>query len=297
MFETLFSERGLSLDRLKVLLEVHDAGGIAKAAPGDPVRQSQYSRQLRELSEYFGVEVARRQGRQLKLTAEGVRLAGLVREQFVALQDFRAECRGESVDYTVAAGDSVIQWLVIPRLAAVAKTLPAARFATQNLRTREIVQQLADGRVDFGVFRKDALEAPLKSAALGAIAYSLVVPRGFLPRRGELSLREAIEKVPFAAHTSDGQFAEKVRALARTEGLEWKVGLVCQSFPQALAAVRSGGFAAVLPKIALHELGAEIAAEILSPRLDALRRDLVLAWNPRLLRLRPGAKKASIPPE
>src|SRR5689334_689413 len=60
MFENLFSDRGLSIDRLRVLVEVHDAGGIAQAAPGDPVRQSQYSRQLRELSEFFGVEVARR---------------------------------------------------------------------------------------------------------------------------------------------------------------------------------------------------------------------------------------------
>ena len=38
MFESLFSERGLSLDRLKVLIEVRDAGSIAQAAPGDPVR-------------------------------------------------------------------------------------------------------------------------------------------------------------------------------------------------------------------------------------------------------------------
>ena len=56
MFETLFSERGLSLDRLKVLIEVRDAGSIAQAAPADPVRQSQYSRQLRELSEFFGCD-------------------------------------------------------------------------------------------------------------------------------------------------------------------------------------------------------------------------------------------------
>jgi hypothetical protein len=46
----LFSERVLSPDRLTVLIEVRDASTIAQAAPSDPVRQSQYSRQLRELS-------------------------------------------------------------------------------------------------------------------------------------------------------------------------------------------------------------------------------------------------------
>ena len=87
MFDALFSERGLSLDRLKVLIEVRDAGSIAQAAPGDPVRQSQYSRQLRELSEFFGCELAQRRGKILKLTAQGERLAELAREQLRSLED------------------------------------------------------------------------------------------------------------------------------------------------------------------------------------------------------------------
>src|ERR1700722_20343675 len=103
MFESLFDDRGLSLDRLRVLLEVRDAGSLAEAAPGDPIRQSQYSRQLRELSEFFGVKLGRRQGKLLKLTDDGARLAELAREQLRSLQDFRSECRAYSSDYAIAA--------------------------------------------------------------------------------------------------------------------------------------------------------------------------------------------------
>lgn len=53
MFEHLFSERGLSLDRLKTLIEVARAGSIAAAARGDSARQSLYSRQIKELEEFF----------------------------------------------------------------------------------------------------------------------------------------------------------------------------------------------------------------------------------------------------
>src|ERR1051325_593529 len=53
MFQKLFAESGLSLDRLKALLEAGAAGSIAKAARGDPVRQSQYSRQIKELENFF----------------------------------------------------------------------------------------------------------------------------------------------------------------------------------------------------------------------------------------------------
>lgn len=51
MFEHLFAERGLSLDRLKTLIEVAKAGSIAAAARGDSARQSLYSRQIKELIE------------------------------------------------------------------------------------------------------------------------------------------------------------------------------------------------------------------------------------------------------
>jgi len=291
MFENLFSERGLSLDRLKVLVEVHDAGGIAKAAPEDLIRQSQYSRQLRELSEFFGTEVACRHGRQLKLTPNGVHLAELARAHLLSLQDFRAECRSEGVDYTVAAGDSLLQWLVIPRLADVLGKLPSVRIATSNLRTNDIVQQLTDGRVDFGVIRKDAMTAALKSVPLGPLTFALVVPKALAPRRSALSFKDVLTCVPFAAHTSDGQFTEKLRKLAKTVGAEFRPSLICQSFPQALAAVRSGGFASILPTLALKYLEPESYQIVPADDLGQLRRDLVLAWNARLFRIRPGAKK------
>jgi DNA-binding transcriptional LysR family regulator len=291
MYDNLFSERGLSLDRLRVLVEVYDAGGIAKAAPGDPIRQSQYSRQLRELSEFFGAEVAHRQGRQLKLTAQGVQLAELVRSQLHALQDFRAECRSESVDYTIAAGDSLIHWLVIPRLGEIMRKQASVRFATSNLRTNEIVQQLKDGRVDFGVIRKDAMVAPLKSAPLGSLSFVAVVPKALLPARGNLSLGDVLGKIPFAAHTSDGQFTQKLRDVAKTLQTDLRPALICQSFPQAAAAVRSGGFGSILPALAVKELAPDSYREVPAETLKNLDRDIVLVWNSRLPKIRPRAKK------
>src|SRR3954468_21265215 len=180
MFDSLFSERGLSLDRLKVLIEVRDAGSIAQAAPSDPVRQSQYSRQLRELSEFFGCEVAQRKGKILKLTVQGERLAELAREQLRSLEDFRAECREENVAFTIGAGDSLVQWLVIPRLGGIIDHFPGTRFATSNLRTNEIVQQLSEGRLDFGIIRKNAMAPGLKAVSLGIVSYVALVPDALL---------------------------------------------------------------------------------------------------------------------
>ncbi len=291
MFEKLFAERGLSLERLRMLVEVHDAGSIAQAAPGDPVRQSQYSRQLRELAEFFGCEVARRKGKLLKLTPEGVRLAELARAQMRALDDFRAECAAETIDYTLAAGDSIIHWLVIPRLGGLLKATPGLRFATTNLRTNDIVAQLGDGRVDFGIIRRDALVAGLKSASLGMWNYTLVVPVALLGKKAKPSVVEVFERYPLAAQTTDGQFGDRLRALTHGLGVEPRHGLSCQSFPQTLAAVRSGGFAAVLPTLATADLPEKSFVEIGGAPMRGLSRELVLAWNPRVARVRPAAGK------
>jgi len=58
--DLLFAENGLSLDRLRALLEVGASGSIVKATHGDPVRQSQYSRQIKELEDFFRVKLVER---------------------------------------------------------------------------------------------------------------------------------------------------------------------------------------------------------------------------------------------
>ena len=291
MFEILFSERGLSLERLRVLIEVHDAGSIARTAPGDAVRHSQYSRQLRELSEFFGCEVTHRRGKVLKLTTEGARLAELVRPLLRGLEDFQTECRSENTVFNIAAGDSLIHWLVIPRLGGLLKTLPDVRFTTSSLRTNEIVQQIFDGRVDFGLIRKNAFVSGLKSAVLGTLSYIAVVPTALANRKPVPTFSEVFTKFPLAMQTTDGQFSKELRNIALAENESFRPGLGCQSFPQTLAAVRSGGFAAVIPELSIQELSSGSYHKIPSASLRKLQRDIILVWNPRVTKVRPRAAK------
>lgn len=293
MFDSLFSERGLSLDRLKVLLEVRDAGSIAQAAPGDPVRQSQYSRQLRELSEFFGCEVAHRRGKILKLTAAGERLAELTREQLRSLDDFRADCRHQNVTFTLGAGDSLIQWLVIPQLGRILDAFPGIHFSTTNLRTNEIVRQITDGRLDFGIIRENAVAPGLKAVPLGVVRYAALVPGRWVRAKGGITLQQALRERPLATQTTDGQFVSGLRDIALELGAPLQAALSCQSFPQTLAALRTGRFWALVPELATHDLPPGCVARIEDERLRQLDREAMLAWNPRLVRVRPNAAKVA----
>jgi DNA-binding transcriptional LysR family regulator len=291
MYESLFNDRGLSLDRLRAILEVHDAGSIAEAAPDDPIRQSQYSRQLRELSEFFGAKLGRRRGKLLKLTDEGSRLAELVREQLRSLQDFRSECRAESSDYTVGAGDSLLQWLVIPRLGALTYGKRPIRFVTAGLRTHEIIRQLNEGKIDFGILRGSAVGSSLKTTRLGILDYCAVAPASLIKGKKRPTLREILGDLPIAVQTTDAEFSRQLREITISLGLTFRPALACQSFPQAARAVKSGSFAAILPKLALIDLPAKTFVLTEGGALDRLQREIVLAWNPRIDRSRPGASR------
>jgi DNA-binding transcriptional LysR family regulator len=123
------------------------------------------------------------------------------------------------------------------------------------------------------------------------LSFVAVVPKSLAPNRGSPTLRDVLGGLPFAAHTSDGQFTQKLRDVARGLKTELRPALICQSFPQSLAGVRSGGFASVLPALALKDLAAGSYHEIPGGALGNLNRAIVLAWNARLPRVRPGAKK------
>lgn len=290
MFDILFSKRGLSLDRLRVVVELQHAGSFAQAAPGDAVRQSQFSRQLRDLSEFFGCELAERRGKILKLTTKGNQLAAIVWQQMRALEDFCADCRSEHAVFSIGAGDSLVQWLVIPRLGEAARGPKGMRFATYNLRTNEIIRQIADSRLDFGLVRKNAVVGGLKSSPLGKLSYAAIVPKSLSTRK--TSLKEVLGALPLAMQTTDGQFSTQLREVGEKLGVTLRPALACQSFPQTMAAVMSGEFAAVLPEIAVRVAGNSNHYIISDPLLKRLERELVLVWNPRSLDVRLGAQAA-----
>lgn len=283
----------MSLDRLQSFCLVAEAGGVTKAAKGDAARQSQFSRQIKELEEFFGVELMRRSGRGVALTEAGRRLHALAREHFAALGDFKADCAAEPLRLTVAAGDSLLQWVLLPRLATVQERLPGVSLRLLNLPTVAIASGLADGTLDFGLLRADAVAENVRQTALGGLEFALFVPARLLPAGSERTLSaKEVRQVPMATLEGEGAFRRELDRLARRAKAAFNVRLEVASFPLAARAVRSGAFAAVLPGVAREEFRGLEVQETSPVWLKPLSRPMALAWNPRLARVRPGLAKA-----
>ena len=278
------------MDRLQSFCLVAQAGGVTKAAKGDPAKQSLFSRQIKELEEFFGAELMRRKGRGIALTAAGERLNALARECFASLLDFKSGCKGLPVEIVIGAGESIIDWVLMPRLAEVRKRVPNVRLKFLNLATSDIVRRLGDGVIDFGVVRKDAVARPLRWASLGAMGYSLFVPEGL---DGGGSGAKLLEALPLATLEGEGSFRKELAGIARKNRLRLKIEIECASFPLVARAVATGSVAGILPSVAAVDLGRLGVQEMKIGVLDSLKREICLAWNPRVLKIRTALERAS----
>ena len=287
MFPRLLQEGGLSLDRLQSFCLVAQAGGVTKAAKGDPAKQSLFSRQIKELEEFFGTELIRRKGRGVTLSEAGERLNIIARECFASLSDFRSECKGRPVEVVLGTGDSIIHWLLMPRLAELRDRIPNVRWKFLNLSTGDAVRRLVDGVIDFALVRKDAIVRPLQARSLGVMGYSLFIPTALEVSAGRKNGLRLLDGLPLVTLEGEGSFRSELAAMTKKQGMKVNIEVECSSFPLAARSVAKGDMAAILPSIAAHDLRDAGVREVRVEFLKHFDREMCLASNVRLARIRP----------
>lgn len=291
MFDELFAKRGLSLDRLRSFLAIAEAGSIAKAAPDDLVRQGQFSRQIRELEEFFGTELTRRRGKTLSLSPAGQRLAHLIRQQLQDLDDFRREQHHLKKSFVIGSGSSVLEWLVVPVLQDIQARLGGASLRLEAMRSRELVEAVRDGTLDFAVVRQDALaEAQQTKASLKVISMSFHLCGASQligsANKAKLADPQGWERLPWATLAGEGQLGESVRKALDVACSSLTPAVECTSLLQVKELVIRGVCVGVLPSMGMTGL---LEAGVISCEFAPLKnygRPLVLHWNERQMRRR-----------
>ncbi len=277
----LLARSGLSLDRLASFLEVVEGGGLAAAARGEPVRQSQLSRQLKELEEFFGCTLIERGRGRFRMTAAGQDLCRIVRTALICLQDLEQRCAREPAEVHLGAGESVLVWFVLPRLGAFLAREAQVVLTLHNLQSEEILRRLRDGRLDFGIFRGVPPQGALRSAALKPVEHTLFVARSALPQRRSLSPEAVLARVPLALLEGSSDLSQAVADWAETRGVSLRPGLRCTSLLQASEAVKHLGMAAILPTWAELAFAPGEVTTLGLPGIQSLRAPLHLVWSKR----------------
>ena len=143
------------MDRLLSLSLIDQAGNIAAASQVSGKSQSLLSRQVSELEGLKdsykgkgldGVSLLNREVVPHVLTAEGEQLARMTREFVQEFDGYVNAYKKKDEVITVAAGESIILWLLIPLLSKM-----AAKVRFKNMRSGEAVDAMKKGVVDLAV--------------------------------------------------------------------------------------------------------------------------------------------------
>ena len=294
MFEKLIGQKGLSLDRLATLCHIAEAGSIGAATGDNSNRQTLYSRQIKELEGFLGVDLLDRGSRPHRVSEQGLQLALIARNYLTALDDFVSNCRNQPARIVIGAGESLIQWALIPSiLPLLRKQLPEAKVAFLNLRTEPMIDALQSGEIDVGFVRKNAVPRTLKSVGSMQFGYRLFVPKKFRVKLKSPVNFKQLGDLPVALLDGGGQLRSTINELAEQAGMQLNVVAECSSATQLALLVSRKECCAILPAFAKSQLDETTADDYPVEGFKKLERTMCFAWSPKRAEIRPIVEKAA----
>ena len=273
--------KGLSIERLATFCSIVESGSIVEAARGDSVRQSQFSRQLKELENALGTLLFHRKGRVWELTGEGRKLALLTRSYFDELTLLASGTPAVPRMIRVGAGESILDGLIFPKMGELRQAFPSAIFEFSSMPTKELIAELNSGSLDLVIVREEVVESEHNARFFHNLQFKLVVPRSLLHERMPAGLKD-IQDIPIAMLSGRGSYASAMSRLADQAGIRLRIAVCAQSFPQMCHLMKSGNFAGVLPSWHTPQFASDQFSTITLDSLDTLSRKLVLVRHKRI---------------
>jgi DNA-binding transcriptional LysR family regulator len=212
---------------------------------------------------------------------------------FTRIDDFERMCLDHQLAISIGSGDSLLQWLLLPRLRTIQEKLKNVHFTLVNLRNDDIAEKLAELKLDFGVMRESGVPPKHRKERLLQVQFGIFAPKKLLPTGGKVDHKRILESLPLVRHNPGGELVNRIAWMAEQEGISLNHCLTCEGFPQACRAVQSGRYAAILPTIAKGDLKAGDYVEVEWPALKSEARWVALAWNRRQVGLRPAMEKVA----
>ncbi|MDB4353816.1 LysR family transcriptional regulator [Akkermansiaceae bacterium] len=237
MSNSVFERKGVSIERLKTLVALGDSEGITAAAGGQAVRQSQFSRQLKELEVAMELSLVDRSVVPHGLTKEGKSLAAAARSLLEGVEREVRELRMERQTLRIGAGESVIQWLLIPLLSKLMDE-GEVRIEFRNLRSREAIDAVRTGKVDLALSHNFAKNVKtVHSKLIGSYAPVLVCRKTILKGRNSVSI-DQLSDFNLAVISGSGALRTKIDDLLLSSGP--RIVMEATSYGQAVESCRVG---------------------------------------------------------
>jgi DNA-binding transcriptional LysR family regulator len=270
----------MDLDKLRTLVELSRLGTMTAVAAATGYGTSAVSQQLAALERQTGTRLIEAEGRRVRLTPAGRRLAAHGRGILAAVTAAELDLAAQEEPHgllRIAGHTTALRELLVPALPALAAAYPAVRVELHESEPDETEALLDDDRIDLGLVWDYTLVPRVwrhRPALLSSAPMVLGVPPGStvpdrIRRPADL---EALRDVEWIGNSRDGGDDELAHRLCAIGG--WTPRIRHRADTLALLAdlVAAGAGVCMLPA------GSPDAARVRTVPLDLVRTD-VRIWS------------------
>lgn len=170
----------MNLNHLRVFAAIADEGSITAAARRLRVSQPALSKQLGELESALGLVLCRRGSRGIALTRAGELLhrhARIIFEAEAQAENALANLRTDNrLRLSVAATESLVQWMLPRALARLTRLLDGVRLEVRALGPDEVAEAVRTGEADVGLTEDTDSTEGMEAVAILDDELVLLVP-------------------------------------------------------------------------------------------------------------------------
>ena len=292
MKKSPFNYPELTIARLKAFVEVVHAGSIAKATNKDSTKQSQYSRQIKELENSLGIPLFNRNGKSMTPSFSGQELSGIVSAFSNALDELVSQHETAQRLIRIGAGNAVYQWLLLPIANELQKSLPLVSLEFRNLRGNEILEQLKTGQLDIGITssQKESDTKQFTAHPIRSLRFALFYPKSEFKSP---TLKKVLASKKLIGLSGSGSIWKRTAQLMKSHGVEPHLWMQFDSMPMIVNALRKTNGVAILPQAAGEDLNDSGYNAINSRELKSFEHNYSVLLNARVSEMRNSPTRAA----
>jgi LysR family hydrogen peroxide-inducible transcriptional activator len=290
----------MNIRDLQYFAAVAESGHFGKAAEKCFVSQPTLSGQLRKLEEELGVSLFERQPKGVKLTPAGQSLLpyaqGILEQSRRLAEAARALKDPRTGPLHLGVIPTLAPYLMPLAVPFTSKLYPKLELFLSELRTRDLLQALAEGGIEAGFLATPVDRPGLESETLFTEPFYLAVPSGHaLARKSSLLTSDLAGQTLYLleeGHCLKDQALEVCGATGAHEHPHFRAS----SLETLRQMIGTGNGMTLMPKLAAHAPLADAAVKYLPFRAPAPHRTLAAAWRkgaPRAAFLRDWARALS----
>jgi DNA-binding transcriptional LysR family regulator len=280
----------MDIKQLKFLIALDETRHFGQAAARCHITQPTLSMRLRSLEEELDLPLVNRGQRFEGFTAPGERVLAWARTVLAAYDGLQAEaaaCRGNLIGTLRLGVVPLSSFDPLPLMQRLHAAHPELRFELSSLSSEQVLEHLANNRIDIGVSYLERLDSErFDSLAFDETRMGLLYDQRSFTFSEEPLSWEALIELPLCMLTSGMHFRQSIDHNFHSRGLTPQPLLQTDAVHQLLQAVHGGFCCAIMPL----DGGAETLADHL--RLQPIENARTLA--PLGLIMRRGAPRSAL---